>query len=139
MKKKVLLVGESWISSATHYKGFDQFGSVTFHLGAEPLVKALAEDAMEHAQVGGIVSRNVTNSQNGLVLLTGEVGRRGDHQGHRLVGHLAVGVHLTGVADPDLVFSRSRSHPAVVRDSRGGETGVERGRVVGLSPTHSER
>jgi uncharacterized membrane protein len=40
MTKKVLLVGESWISSATHYKGFDQFGSVTFHLGAEPLVKA---------------------------------------------------------------------------------------------------
>ncbi len=38
----VLLVGESWVSSATHYKGFDQFGSVTFHLGAEPLVKALA-------------------------------------------------------------------------------------------------
>jgi len=41
MTKKVLLVGESWVSSAIHYKGFDQFGSVTFHLGAEPLVKAL--------------------------------------------------------------------------------------------------
>ena len=41
-RKNVLLVGESWMSSATHYKGFDQFGSVTFHLGAEPLVKALA-------------------------------------------------------------------------------------------------
>ena len=41
MTKKVLLVGESWVSSATHYKGFDQFGSVTFHLGAEPLVQAL--------------------------------------------------------------------------------------------------
>jgi uncharacterized membrane protein len=41
-KKKVLLAGESWVSAATHYKGFDQFGSVTFHLGAEPLVKALA-------------------------------------------------------------------------------------------------
>ena len=27
MTKKVLLVGESWVSSATHYKGFDQFGS----------------------------------------------------------------------------------------------------------------
>jgi uncharacterized membrane protein len=40
--KQVLLVGESWVSAATHYKGFDQFGSVTFHLGAEPLVKALA-------------------------------------------------------------------------------------------------
>lgn len=41
MARKVLLVGESWVSSATHYKGFDQFNSVTFHLGAEPLVKAL--------------------------------------------------------------------------------------------------
>jgi uncharacterized membrane protein len=40
-KKNVLLVGESWATSATHTKGFDQFGSVTFHLGAEPLVKAL--------------------------------------------------------------------------------------------------
>lgn len=38
---EVLLVGESWVSAATHYKGFDQFGSVTFHLGAEPLVAAL--------------------------------------------------------------------------------------------------
>lgn len=47
MTKKVLLVGESWISSATHYKGFDQFGSVTFHLGAEPLVKALKGSEFE--------------------------------------------------------------------------------------------
>ena len=31
------------MSAATHYKGFDQFGSVTFHLGAEPLVKALED------------------------------------------------------------------------------------------------
>ncbi|HVW55885.1 MAG TPA: glutamine amidotransferase [Rhizobiaceae bacterium] len=44
-KKKVLLVGESWVSSATHYKGFDQFGSVTFHLGAEPLVEALKDSS----------------------------------------------------------------------------------------------
>ena len=43
MGTRVLLVGESWVSSATHYKGFDQFGSVTFHLGAEPLVNALAD------------------------------------------------------------------------------------------------
>ncbi len=41
MTKKLLLVGESWVSAATHYKGFDQFGSVTFHLGAEPFVAAL--------------------------------------------------------------------------------------------------
>jgi uncharacterized membrane protein len=43
MTKKVLLAGESWVSAATHYKGFDQFGSVTFHLGAEPLVNALKD------------------------------------------------------------------------------------------------
>lgn len=41
MTIEVLLVGESWVSAATHYKGFDQFGSVTFHKGAEPLVEAL--------------------------------------------------------------------------------------------------
>ncbi len=47
MVTKVLLVGESWVSSATHYKGFDQFGSVTFHLGAEPLVAALQGDEFD--------------------------------------------------------------------------------------------
>ena len=36
-RTKMLLAGESWVSAATHYKGFDQCGSVTFHLGAEPL------------------------------------------------------------------------------------------------------
>ncbi|WP_459697575.1 glutamine amidotransferase [Acidisoma sp. C75] len=46
-KTKVLLVGESWVSAATHFKGFDQFGSVTFHLGAEPLVAALADSPFE--------------------------------------------------------------------------------------------
>ncbi len=47
MTTKVLLVGESWVTSATHYKGFDQFGSVTFHLGAEPLVNALKGSEFE--------------------------------------------------------------------------------------------
>lgn len=46
-KIKVLLVGESWVTSATHFKGFDQFGSVTFHLGAEPLVAALKDSDFE--------------------------------------------------------------------------------------------
>ena len=31
MTTRVLLVGESWTTSETHYKGFDQFGSVRFH------------------------------------------------------------------------------------------------------------
>jgi uncharacterized membrane protein len=46
-RRKVLLAGESWISAATHYKGFDQFGSVTFHLGAEPLVEALKDSPFD--------------------------------------------------------------------------------------------
>ena len=46
-RSKVLLVGESWVSAATHYKGFDQFGSVTFHRGAEPLVAALRDSPFE--------------------------------------------------------------------------------------------
>lgn len=45
--KKILLVGESWVSSATHFKGFDQFGSVTFHTGADPLVAALKDSEFE--------------------------------------------------------------------------------------------
>lgn len=62
MSKKVLLVGESWMSSAIHYKGFDQFGSVTFHLGAEPLVAALKGSAFDltympaHEAVDGLPS-----------------------------------------------------------------------------------
>lgn len=39
--KKVLLLGESWVSAATHYKGFDQFGSVTFHTGGDDFVAAV--------------------------------------------------------------------------------------------------
>lgn len=42
-KRKVLLAGESWMSTATHAKGFDHFATVTFSLGAEPLVAALAD------------------------------------------------------------------------------------------------
>ena len=39
--KKILLVGESWISNATHFKGWDQFSSTTFHLGAEELISLI--------------------------------------------------------------------------------------------------
>ena len=38
---KVLLVGESWVSAATHYKGFDQFGSTTFHTGAKRFLEGM--------------------------------------------------------------------------------------------------
>jgi uncharacterized membrane protein len=46
-KKKLLLVGESWVSSANHSKGWDTFSSITFHLGAEPLVKVLADSPFD--------------------------------------------------------------------------------------------
>jgi uncharacterized membrane protein len=41
MKKKVLLAGESWMSTATHLKGFDQFPTVTYHTGADALLESL--------------------------------------------------------------------------------------------------
>ncbi len=46
-RKKVLLVGESWVSAANHYKGWDTFSSITFHLGAEPLVNALKDSNID--------------------------------------------------------------------------------------------
>ncbi len=57
-KKTVLLVGESWVSAATHYKGFDQFGSVTFHLGAEPLVAALKDSRFDLTYMPGHEAAN---------------------------------------------------------------------------------
>ena len=75
-KKKVLLVGESWMSSATHYKGFDQFGSVTFHLGAEPLVAALKDSPFDltympaHEAVNGLPSTMEGLSAYDAILLS---------------------------------------------------------------------
>lgn len=40
-KNRVLLAGESWVTHATHFKGWDQFDSTTYHLGADYLVAAL--------------------------------------------------------------------------------------------------
>jgi len=47
---RVLLAGESWISQATHYKGFDSFTSVTFHSGADAYVAALAGEGIDVEQ-----------------------------------------------------------------------------------------
>ncbi|WP_299818990.1 glutamine amidotransferase [uncultured Jannaschia sp.] len=41
MTKNVLLVGESWITSETHFKGFDNFSSAHYHTGAEPFLDAV--------------------------------------------------------------------------------------------------
>jgi uncharacterized membrane protein len=42
-RKKILLAGESWVSTATHIKGFDQFPTVTYHTGADELLDALKD------------------------------------------------------------------------------------------------
>jgi len=44
---KVLVVGESWVSAATHYKGWDSFSSVTFHSGLGHLREALEAGGVE--------------------------------------------------------------------------------------------
>lgn len=46
-RKKVLLAGESWVTATTHYKGWDQMGSVTYELGADYLVAALKDSPYE--------------------------------------------------------------------------------------------
>ncbi len=42
MAKRILLAGESWTSTATHIKGWDQFPSVTHHRGADAFIAALS-------------------------------------------------------------------------------------------------
>ena len=39
--KKILLVGESWTSQSTHYKGFDTFQNTYYELGAKSFVESL--------------------------------------------------------------------------------------------------
>ncbi len=43
----MLLAGESWVSTATHIKGFDQFPTVTFHTGADAFVEMLRAGGIE--------------------------------------------------------------------------------------------
>jgi uncharacterized membrane protein len=46
-RKNVLLAGESWVSTATHIKGFDQFPTATYHTGADELLSALKDSDYE--------------------------------------------------------------------------------------------
>lgn len=48
---RVLLAGESWISTATHIKGFDEFSSTTFHTGADAFIAAAASEGIEVEQM----------------------------------------------------------------------------------------
>lgn len=48
---RILLAGESWISHATHTKGFDVFSSVTYHTGADEFMAAAASQGVEIEQM----------------------------------------------------------------------------------------
>lgn len=48
---RILLAGESWISTATHVKGFDEFSSTTFHTGADAFIAAAASEGVEIEQM----------------------------------------------------------------------------------------
>lgn len=48
---RVLLAGESWISTATHVKGFDEFSSTTFHTGADAFIAAAASEGVHIEQI----------------------------------------------------------------------------------------
>lgn len=55
---KILFAGESWVTSETHYKGFDAFGSVHHHLGAEDFLKAVKpEFEVDYMQAHEAVER----------------------------------------------------------------------------------
>lgn len=48
---RVLLAGESWISTATHIKGFDDFTSTTFHTGGDAFIAAAAAQGVTVEQM----------------------------------------------------------------------------------------
>jgi uncharacterized membrane protein len=48
---RILLAGESWISTATHVKGFDEFSSTTFHTGADAFIAAAASEGVQIEQM----------------------------------------------------------------------------------------
>ncbi|TSD90299.1 cytoplasmic protein [Mycobacterium sp. KBS0706] len=66
-KHKILLAGESWVSTATHIKGFDQFPTVTYHQGAEPLLEALKDSPFDiHYMPAHLAQRDFPQSLEGL-------------------------------------------------------------------------
>jgi uncharacterized membrane protein len=66
MKKRVLLVGESRVSNATHPKGWDSFSTSTFDLGAEPLVSALKDSDFELNMPAHLVAANFPLTMDAL-------------------------------------------------------------------------
>ena len=100
---KVLLVGESWVSEATHYKGFDSFTSVTFHSGADWYNAALRSKGIDVEQLAG----------------AGQHGSAGGQAGRQRIGRGA------DIGDRIRLASRVAGNVAVVA---GGQTQQGHGR-----------
>jgi uncharacterized membrane protein len=47
MQAKVLLAGESWVSTSTHFKGFDFFSTTYYEVGSQSLIAALGSAGIE--------------------------------------------------------------------------------------------
>ena len=49
-KHRILLAGESWVSTSTHIKGFDQFSTAVYEIGADALIAAFEgmDTTIEH-------------------------------------------------------------------------------------------
>lgn len=79
MTIKVLLAGESWISQATHYKGFDSFTSVTYHTGADAYIAAVEKEGisvthMPAHDVPQDFPRSITECENYDVIVLSDIG-----------------------------------------------------------------
>jgi uncharacterized membrane protein len=78
-KIRVLLVGESWVSTTTHVKGWDFFSSTEYSVGTEYLVAALATDEFEFGHMPGhIAAASFPTTIEGLaqydVILLSDIG-----------------------------------------------------------------
>lgn len=77
--KKVLLVGETWISRATHIKGFDEFSSTTFHNGAIDFLAAVRKggiliDQLPAHEVPSMFPRTEEELQAYSVIILSDIG-----------------------------------------------------------------
>ena len=90
----------------------------------------------QHRQVVDVVAGHMAFAERRLVLLAGEVRRRGDDEGDRCVGHVS---HVAGITDVDDVEPAGCPERIVVADLGRGEAGVEVGGVVRLALADAER
>ncbi|MEP6985100.1 MAG: glutamine amidotransferase [Chloroflexota bacterium] len=76
---RILLVGESWVSTSTHVKGWDFFSSTEYSVGTEYLVAALASDDFEFGHMPShIAAESFPTTIDGLarydVILLSDIG-----------------------------------------------------------------